>query len=204
MEEALQIVKENAKAKFDESVEVHIRLGIDPKKGEQTVRGSVDFKYGTGKTKKIAVFTQSRADDALKAGAFAAGGEDLIKQIKTTGKCDFDIAVAEPEMMKSLAQVAKILGPKGLMPTPKNETVVSDVVKALESLKRGRVTFKNDDSGNIHQIIGKVSFEVEKLKDNLNTFLDAVKRAKPSGVKGVYIKAVSICSTMSQSVLIQD
>jgi len=199
IEEAVKLVKDNAKAKFDESVEVHIRIGIDPKKGEQQVRATVVLPHGTGKSKRVAVFTENETE-AKEAGADIFGGKELINKIKAGGSLDFDVAVATPEMMKEIASIAKILGPRGLMPSPKNETVVKDIKKAAKQLKGGKINFKNDETSNIHQIIGKVSWDINKLKENYQTFVDAVKKAKPSGVKGVYIKQIVLCSTMGPSV----
>ncbi|MFH1457436.1 MAG: 50S ribosomal protein L1 [Patescibacteria group bacterium] len=202
VDEALQLVKENAKAKFDESVEVHIRTGIDPKKGEQQMRTTCILPHGTGKTKKVAVFSENEKE-AKEAGADVFGGKDLIQQIKTSGAVDFDIAVATPSMMKELAQIAKILGPKGLMPSPKNETVTSNVKKAVEELKGGKVAFRNDETSNIHQLIGKVSWDVVKLKENYDSFLSSVNKARPSGIKGTFIRGVVICSTMGTGIKVE-
>lgn len=200
-EEAIELVKKTANTKFDSSVEVHFRLGIDPQKADQLVRGSVSLPYGTGKKKKIAVFAEGKdQDEAKKAGAEIVGGEELIKEIKSTGKCDFEIALATPEMMKKLGQIAKILGPKGLMPNPKNETITKDVAKSMKELSGGKITFRNDDSGNIHQIIGKVSFESKKLLENFHIFFDAVKRAKPAAAKGVYLQNISLSSSMGPGI----
>ncbi len=196
-EEGIKKVKENSHAKFDESVEVHIRTGIDPKKGEQQIRSTCILLHGTGKTKKIAVFTENEKE-AKEAGADIVGGKELIKKIKTKAVIDFDVAVATPEIMRELSQIAKILGPKGLMPSPKNETVTKDVVKTVKELKAGKITIKNDETSNIHQIIGKVSWDENKLKENFEAFLTAVNKAKPAGVKGIFIKSISICSTMGK------
>jgi large subunit ribosomal protein L1 len=200
--DAIKKIKKNAKAKFDESVEVHFRLEIDPKKSDQQVRGVAKLPNGTGKTVKIVVFTTTQKSEAEVVGADLVGGEELIEKIRTTGKIDADVAIATPEMMPKLATIAKILGPKGLMPNPKNQTVTPKVKEVIESLKKGRADFKNDNSGNIHQIIGKVSFEDAKLEENFKAFLEAVRKAKPEGAKGKFIKAVSICSTMSKGVKI--
>lgn len=201
VEEALKLVKETAKAKFDESLEIHVHLGVDTAKGEQQVRATVVLPAGSGKTKKIVVFTENEKE-ALEAGADLAGGKELINKIKTSGVIDFEVAVATPSMMKELAGVAKILGPKGLMPSPKNETVTTNIKKAVSELKGGKVAFKSDDTGNIHQLIGKVSWEVAKLKANVEAFMEAVRKAKPSSAKGDYIKKVVICSTMGPGVRI--
>ncbi len=198
--EAITEVKKNAPAKFDESVEVHVRLDIDPKKSDQQVRGVAELPHGTGKRTKIVVFTTTQKKEAENAGADLVGAEELIEKIRTSGKIEGDVAVATPEIMPKLAAIAKILGPKGLMPNPKNKTVTPKVGEVIESLKKGRADFKNDDSGNIHQVIGKISYEPEKLEENFKTLLDAVRKAKPEAVKGKFIKSVSICSTMGKAV----
>jgi large subunit ribosomal protein L1 len=199
--EAVKLVKENKIAKFDESVEIHIRMDIDPKKGDQQVRGAMVLPNGTGKSKKIAVATTTKIDEAKKAGADIIGAEDLIEKIKA-GKIEFDILVATPEMMPKLAQVAKILGPKGLMPSPKAETVTDKIAETVEMLKKGKVSFKSDNTGNLHQVIGKVSFDEKKLEENLISFVDALQKSKPVGVKGKFIIGISICSTMGPGVKI--
>ncbi|MDD5040158.1 MAG: 50S ribosomal protein L1 [Patescibacteria group bacterium] len=199
--EALELAQKTANVKFDAGIEMHMRLGIDPKKADQIVRGSVSLPHGTGKKKRIAVFADAAGQEkAKKAGAEVVGGEELIKEIKTTGKCNFDIALATPAMMKHLGQIAKILGPKGLMPNPRNETVTSDIEKSIVALQGGKVAFRNDETGNIHQLIGKASFDIKKLQENFESFLEAIRRARPHGVKGAYLKTVSVCSTMGPSV----
>src|SRR3989338_5496350 len=163
-EEALSLVQKASSEKFDASIEGHIKTGIDPKKGDQIIRGSVVLPHGVGKTKKIAVFAEGeKADEAKTAGADIVGGPELIAEIKTTGKADFDVAIATPDMMRHLAAAAKILGPKGLMPSPKNETVTANLKAAIEQVKKGKINFKNDDSSNVHQTIGKRSIEHAKL-----------------------------------------
>ena len=199
IEEALKIAKETANTKFDESLEVHVRTGVDPKKGEQQIRSTVVLPHGTGKTKKVAVFTDNEKE-ALAAGADMAGGVELIQKIKTTGAIDFDIAIATPDMMKELSQIAKVLGPKGLMPSPKNDTVTKDIAKAVNEVKGGKVSFKNDETSIIHQGIGKLSWDQSKLQENYEAFIDAVKKAKPASVKGTYIKSISVCSTMGPGI----
>ena len=197
IDEAIKIVKENAKAKFDESVEIHIKLGIDTKKSEQNVKASIILPHNIGKKLKIAAFVAPEKNkEAKDADAFLVGGEELIDQIKQTKKADFDIAVAEPKMMPKLAQIAKILGPRGLMPSPKNETIGENIKDIIAILHKGKITFKNDNSGNIHQNIGKTSWDENKIKENYLAFLETVKKSKPSSAKGVFTKAVTICSTM--------
>ena len=201
IKDAVKLIKENKIAKFDESVEVHIKLDIDKKRGEEQTRGSVVLPHGSGKTKKIAVITSTKAAEAKKAGADVIGGEEMIAKIKG-GEINFDILVATPEMMPKLAQVAKVLGPKGLMPSPKTETVTQDIEKIVGQLKKGKASFKNDDSGNIHQVIGKVSFDENNLEENLNIFIEAIRKAKPEAVKGKFIRSASICSTMGPGIKI--
>jgi large subunit ribosomal protein L1 len=203
VEEAMQLVKETKTAKFDESVEVHVKLSIDPRKGDQQVRGTVVLPHGTGKEKKIAVVTSTKAAEAKEAGADLIGAEDLIEKIKS-GKVDnFDVLVASPEMMPKLAVVAKILGPRGLMPSPKTETVTDKIKETVEMLKKGKASFKNDNGANVHQVIGKVSFEEAKLKENYEAFVDALTKSRPAAVKGKYIVSASICSTMGPGLKIQ-
>jgi len=201
--EAIKLVKENSKAKFDESVEVHIHTGIDPKKGEQQLRATVVLPHGTGKSKKVAVFTEDEKE-AKSAGADIVGGDELIQKIKTKGVIDFDIAVATPDMMPKLAKIAKILGPKGLMPSPKNETITKDIAQTVKDLKGGKIAFKNDDTSNIHQIIGKVSWDDKKLVENFEALMQAVNKNKPNGIKGLFINSISVCSTMGKSVKVED
>lgn len=200
--EAIAEVKKNAKAKFDESVEAHFRLNIDPKKSDQQVRGVAILPHGTGKSVKIAVFTTTQKKEAEEAKANIVGGEELIEKIRTTGKIDVDVAIATPEMMPKLATIAKILGPKGLMPNPKNQTVTPKVGAVIESLKKGRADFKNDNSGNIHQSIGKISFDEAKLVENFNALVESIRKSRPEAVKGRFVKSTAICSTMGKSVKI--
>ena len=206
LEEAVKLMKENKLAKFDESVEVHIKTNIDPKKGDQQIRGIVDLPHGTGKSKLIAVITSTHAKDAKEAGADVVGGEELIEKIKSgkafSGKDKFDILIATPEMMPKLAPVAKILGPKGLMPNPKTETVTTKIKETVAALKKGKAAFKNDDGGNVHQIVGKISFEDAKLNENIKTFVSSLEKSKPSGLKGKLISGINICSTMGVGIRI--
>ncbi len=194
--EAVALCKENAKAKFDETVEMHVRLGIDTKKSDQQVRTMVVLPHGTGKTKRIAVLAKGEhAQEAQKAGADLVGGEDLVEDI-VKGKMDFDVLVATPDTMRDLAKAAKILGPRGLMPNPKAGTVTFDVAQAVKELKAGRIEFKADAYGIVHVPLGKASFEASKLFDNAKAVLDVIVKVKPSTSKGVYVRTVSLSSTM--------
>lgn len=199
--EAIELTKKLSRTKFDASIEVHFRLGIDIKKGEQQVRAAVPLPHGTGKTIKIAAFVApAKEKEVREAGADLFGGEELIAEIKKTEKTDFQVAVAEPAMMKNLGQIAKILGTRGLMPSPKNDTVTADPAKAVRELKKGKVSLKNDDTGNVHVAIGKVSFASPKLIQNFEVLLEAIKKAKPASSKGIYLKNITICSTMGPGV----
>lgn len=199
--EALELVKKLGYEKFDASIEVHVNTGIDPKKGDQQIRGAVVLPHGTGKTKKIAVFAEGdKAIEAKEAGADIVGGPELIAQIIQTGKADFDIAIATPDMMRHLAPAARVLGPRGLMPSPKNETVTPNIKGAIDQIKKGKENYKNDDTSNVHQIIGKRSFDTAKLVENYAAFLDSLKKARPSAAKGSYIKSITLSSTMGPGV----
>jgi large subunit ribosomal protein L1 len=200
VEEAVKVIKETKTAKFDESVEVHVKTSIDPKKNDQNVRGTVVLPFGTGKTKKVAVITTNSQEEAKKAGADVVGGEEMIEKISK--KIDFDILVATPEMMPKLAKVAKVLGPKGLMPSPKTETVTTKIKETVEALKKGKAAYKNDASGNVHQLVGKVSFADKDLIENIKTFVENLEKNKPAGVKGKLIASITICSTMGQGIKI--
>jgi large subunit ribosomal protein L1 len=197
---AVEIVKQNATAKFDETIELHIRLGIDPKQSDQLVRGTVALPFGTGKTRKVAVITKGdKAKEAQDAGADVVGGDDLIAVIQG-GTMDFDILVATPDVMKDLARLGKVLGPRGLMPNPKSGTVTFDIAKAVKELKAGRVEYKNDDFGILHVGIGKRSFEPAQIVANAKAVLQQVVKAKPSASKGTYLRSVSLCSTMGPGI----
>jgi large subunit ribosomal protein L1 len=203
-EEAIELAKKTGNTKFAGSVEVHFRTAIDAKKTDQAVRGTVTLPHGTGKLKKIAAFvSEGKEAEAKAAGATIVGGEDLIKQIKETEKTDFDVAVAEPAMMAKLAQVAKILGTRGLMPNPKTGTVSENVAGAIKEIAGGKVNFKNDDSGNIHQIIGKTSFETNQLIENFKVLHDAVVHSKPSTVKKQFLTSVTINATMGPGIKVK-
>ncbi len=201
-EEAIALAKSGATTKFDASIEVHVRLGIDSKKSDQQVRSTAALPHGTGKTKKVAVFVANaeKEKEAKDAGADIVGGEELLAQIAKTGKYDFEVAVATPDMMPKMAKVAKVLGPKGLMPSPKNETVTTNIAKTVGELRKGKVAFKADDTGNIHQIIGKASFTNAQLLENFTALMDAVRRAKPPSSKGVYLVSVILTSTMGPAI----
>ncbi len=196
IEEAIKAIKENANAKFDETVEVHVKLGIDLKKPDQKVRASVNLPHGTGKTKTVAVFTSMKQDEAKEGGADLVGADDLIEEIKKTGKVNQEVIIATPEMMPKLAKIAKILGPKGLMPSPKSGTVTENVKDIIKAIKAGQVEFRSDDSGSTHAPLGKVSFDENKLVENFSAFIEALRKAKPESQKGVFIKSISLCSTM--------
>lgn len=200
-EDAVKLAKEMSKEKFDATIEVHINLGIDPKKSDQLVRGTIKLPHSVGKSKKIIAFVeQAKEKEAKDAGAEIVGGEELIAEIAKTEKMAFEVAVATPDMMSKLAKIAKILGPKGLMPNPKTDTVGQDIKKIIEDVKGGKLAFKNDDTANVHQIIGKVSMDDQKLVENLNVFLAAIKKVKPSTSKGTYIKKTAICTTMGKAI----
>ena len=196
-DKALALVAENAKAKFDESVEVHIRLGVDGRHAEQQVRGAIVLPHGTGKTKKVLVFAKGpKAEEAEKAGADYVGAEELAQKIQSENWFDFDVVVATPDMMGVVGRLGKVLGPKGLMPNPKSGTVTMDVEKALGEIKAGKVEYRLDKANIIHTSIGKASFGPEKLQDNFNALMEAIIKAKPAAAKGQYLKSVTVASTM--------
>jgi large subunit ribosomal protein L1 len=204
LDEAVSLVKEAAKAKFDETIEVHVRLGIDPKQSDQIVRGTVSLPHGIGKTRKVAVLAKGeKQKEAENAGADIIGSDDSIESI-SKGSLDFDVLVATPDIMKDLSKVAKILGPKGLMPNPKSGTVTFDIGATVKELKKGRVEYKNDSFGIIHVPVGKASFEKGKLVDNIKALVEAVLKAKPSSSKGQYIKSISISSTMGPGIYVEQ
>ena len=196
LDEALALVKETATAKFDESIDVALQLGIDPKKSDQLVRGSVVLPAGTGKSVRVAVFTQGdNAEAAKAAGADVVGMEDLADAVKA-GNLDFDIVIASPDAMRIVGALGQILGPRGLMPNPKVGTVTPDVATAVKNAKAGQVQYRTDKSGIIHSTIGRASFEVDQLKQNLAALVDALNKARPASAKGVYLRKASISSTM--------
>ncbi len=202
--EAIELVKETSKVKFDASVEVHINLGIDPKKGDQIIRGSVILPKGTGKKVRIAAFVpEDQIKKAKDAGADLVGAEDLINKIKKTSKTDFDIAVTTPEMMKNLSVIARILGQKGLMPNPKTGTISPDLEKMIGELKKGKISYKNDDTSNVHIMIGKISFENKDLVENFNTFFESLKKTKPNSLKNTFINSITIASSMGPGIKVK-
>ncbi|MDD5209920.1 MAG: 50S ribosomal protein L1 [Elusimicrobiales bacterium] len=202
LKEAVALVKKTANAKFDETLEVHFKLGIDVKQSDQQVRSTVSLPHGTGKTKKIAVIAKGEKEkEAQAAGADIYGGAELIEKI-FGGFMDFDILVVTPDMMKDAAKLGKTLGPKGLMPNPKSGTVTFDVAKTVKELKAGRIEFKADPQGIVHAVAGKVSFPDEKLIANVQSVIDAVLKVKPSSSKGVYMESVFIASTMGAGVAV--
>jgi large subunit ribosomal protein L1 len=198
--EAVKLVKENASAKFDESVEVAVRLGIDPKKQEQMVAGTVSLPHGTGKKVRVLAFVKGdKVDEAQAAGADYVGFEDLVEKI-SGGWTDFDVAVATPDTMPAVGKLGKILGPKGLMPSPKTQTVTFDIGAAIRALKAGRINYRNDKTGNVHAVVGKVSFTPEQLMENIQVFIRELMRNKPATAKGQFIRKVVISSTMGVGV----
>lgn len=200
--EALDLVKQLATAKFDETIEVHIKLGVDPRHADQQVRGTVSLPHGTGKTRRVLVFAKGdKVREAENAGADYAGGEELAEKIQG-GWFEFDVAVATPDMMGVVGKLGKILGPRGLMPNPKAGTVTFDIERTINELKAGRIEYRVDKTAIIHAPIGRASFDIEKLMDNLNVFAEALIKAKPAAAKGQYMRSVTVCSTMSPGVKI--
>ena len=199
--EAVALVKKSASAKFDETVEAHIRLGVDGRHADQQVRGAVVLPHGTGKQVRVLVFAKGdKVDEALAAGAEHAGGEELIPKIQNEGWLDFDVVVATPDKMGVVGRLGRVLGPKGLMPNPKAGTVTMDVTKAVNDIKAGKIEYRLDKTNIIHVPIGKASFTEEQLADNFQTLIDAIIKAKPSAAKGQYFKSISISSTMGPGV----
>ena len=199
--EAITLVKKTATAKFDETVEIHVRTGCDGRHAEQQIRGAVVLPHGTGKTVKVLVFAKgTKLDEAEAAGADYVGGEELIPKIQNEGWLDFDVVVATPDMMGVVGRLGKVLGPKGLMPNPKAGTVTMDVTKAIADIKAGKIEYRLDKTNIIHCPLGKVSFSEEQLQDNYNALMDAIQKAKPSALKGQYLRSVSLATTMGPGV----
>ncbi|MBO6282595.1 50S ribosomal protein L1 [Pseudobutyrivibrio sp.] len=199
--EAISQVKKNATAKFDETIEAHIRTGCDGRHAEQQIRGAVVLPHGTGKTVRVLVFAKgAKLDEAQAAGADFVGGEELIPKIQNEGWSDFDSVVATPDMMGVVGRLGRVLGPRGLMPNPKAGTVTMDVAKAVEEIKAGKIEYRLDKTNIIHVPIGKASFTEEQLADNFQTLMDAINKAKPSSLKGQYIKSISLAPTMGPGV----
>ncbi len=201
-EEAITLVQKMPAAKFDATLEVSVKLGVDPKHADQQVRGAVVLPHGTGKTKKVLVFAKGeKAKEAEIAGADFVGAEDMVEKIQG-GWTDFDVAVATPDMMGTVGRLGKILGPKGLMPNPKVGTVTMDVTRALNEIKAGKIEYRTDKAGNIHAPLGRLSFETEKLLENYFTLIETLIKAKPSAAKGTYVRNITVSSTMSPGVLV--
>ena len=202
--EALEIIEKMPKAKFDETVELHVKLGVDSKHADQQVRGTVVLPNGTGKTLKVLVFAKGpKADEATKAGADYVGAEELIPKIQNDNWFDYEVVVATPDMMGVVGRLGKVLGPKGLMPNPKSGTVTMDVTKAIADIKSGKVEYRLDKTNIIHLGFGKVSFGAEKLQENYQTIMDAIIKAKPAAAKGQYIKSISVTTTMGPGISVE-
>lgn len=200
-EEAIKLVKANATAKFDETMELHIRTGCDGRRADQQIRGAVVLPHGTGKVVRILVFAKGpKADEALAAGADYVGAEELVPKIQNDGWLDFDVVVATPDMMGVVGRLGKVLGPKGLMPNPKAGTVTMDVTKAIADIKAGKIEYRLDKANIVHVPFGKASFTEEQLGDNFQAIMDAINKARPSAVKGAYLKSVTMTSTMGPGV----
>lgn len=203
-EEAVDLVKKTATAKFDETVEVAVKLGVDPKHADQQVRGAVVLPHGTGKTKRVLVFAKGeKVKEAEAAGADFVGADDLVQKIQG-GWADFDVAVATPDMMGTVGRLGKILGPKGLMPNPKVGTVTLDVTRAINEIKAGKIEYRTDKAGNIHAPIGKVSFDSEKLLANFHTLIDTLIKVKPAAAKGQYMRSITMSTTMGPGIKVNS
>jgi large subunit ribosomal protein L1 len=201
LEEAVSILKKSANAKFDETIEAHIRLGVDGRHADQQVRGAVVLPHGTGKTVKVLVFAKGdNVDKALAAGADYAGGDELVPKIQNEGWLDFDVVIATPDMMGVVGRLGRVLGPKGLMPNPKAGTVTMDVVKAIEDVKAGKIEYRLDKANIIHVPVGKASFSEENISDNFSALMSAIIKAKPAAAKGQYLRSVTITSTMGPGI----
>ena len=200
LSEAVELVKSFASVKFDETVEIHMRLGIDPKQADQLIRGTIVLPHGIGRTQRVVVFAKGeKAEEAKAAGADEVGQEDLSKKIKD-GWTDFDACIATPDMMGVVGPLGRVLGPRGLMPSPKAGSVTMDVGKVVEEYKAGKVEFRNDNSGNVHAVVGRASFDPKQLQENIQAFIDHIMGMKPAAIKGHYLRGISICSTMSPGI----
>ena len=201
LDEAVSILKKTASAKFDETIEAHLKLGVDGRHADQQVRGAVVLPHGTGKTVKVLVFAKGeKVDQALAAGADYAGGEELVPKIQNEGWLDFDVVIATPDMMATVGRLGRVLGPKGLMPNPKAGTVTMDIEKAIADVKAGKIEYRLDKANIIHVPVGKASFEAEKIADNYKALMYAIVKAKPASAKGTYLKSVTISSTMGPGI----
>ncbi len=204
IEEAVDLVKKTATAKYDEAVELHVRLGVDPTKSDQQVRGTISLPHGVGKTKRVIAFVEPEKEaEAKEAGADLIGNQEMIDKIASSGVIDFDVAVATPATMAKLAKLARILGPRGIMPNPKTDTVSPNVKKMIEEQKAGKQSFKNDKDGNIHQVFGRKSFTNDQLKENLTALIDAIRRLKPSSSKGIFLRSITIASTVGPGIKVE-
>jgi large subunit ribosomal protein L1 len=202
LEQAIELVKQFGGTKFDQTIEIHMRLGIDPNQADQIVRGSIVLPHGIGRSQRVVVFAKGDlATAATNAGADLVGQEDLAAKIRD-GWTDFDVCIASPDMMGLVGPLGKVLGPRGLMPSPRAGTVSPDVARVVKEYKAGKVEFRNDKSGNLHAVVGKMSFDKGKLVDNVRAFLEYVQGLRPSGIKGVFVKSIALCGTMSPSVRI--
>jgi large subunit ribosomal protein L1 len=200
LERAVEILKDCGTTKFDQTVEVHMRLGIDPKQADQIVRGSVVLPHGIGRTQRVVVFAKGDlADVAQEAGADEVGQEELAEKIKG-GWLEFDVCIATPDMMGLVGPLGRILGPRGLMPSPRAGTVTPDVAKVIQEYKAGKVEFRNDSGGNVHAVVGRLGFDNQQLKDNIQAFIDHILGLKPAAVKGTYLRGISVCATMSPGI----
>ena len=199
--DAIELVKQTSKAKFDETIGLSVKLGVDPRHADQQVRGAVVLPHGTGKNVKVLVFAKGeKADEAQAAGADFVGAEDLVAKIQQEGWLDFDVAVATPDMMGTIGRIARILGPRGLMPNPKSGTVTPDVTRAINEIKAGKVEYRVDRTSIVNVPVGKASFEAEKLNENISILMDAIVRAKPAAAKGTYLRRVTVSSTMGPGI----
>jgi large subunit ribosomal protein L1 len=200
LEKAVELLKHFGTTKFDQTVEIHLRLGIDPKQADQLIRGSVVLPHGIGKSQRVIVFAKGDlANTAKEAGADVVGQEDLAEKLKG-GWLDFDVCIATPDMMGLVGPLGRVLGPRGLMPSPRAGTVTTDVAKVVKEYKAGKVEFRNDDGGNVHAVVGKMSFDAKRLQDNIQAFIDFIHGLKPHTVKGTYVRNISICATMSPGI----